>query len=237
MAYLLPKGRDGRKAESTCRARFVKAGEAEEMVGPKWLQLTRQNHHFVFYIRVNLKTPSPGGGGSPPKAAGWGDSKPHKGPIAKVRPARARRLRHATNDAEKRLWRHLRRLTLQGSHFRRQVPIGPYVVDFACLAAQVLIELDGSQHGKDANKLRDQTRTRWLQKEGYRVLRLWNNEIVGNIDGVMERIYTELYGSLNAEPFRLKHIRRQRIRSPITPPRRISSIRADPPPPGEGDRK
>lgn len=155
-------------------------------------------------------------------------------PISKARRATARRLRRATNEAEKRLWRHLRRLTLQGSHFRRQVPIGPYVADFACLAAHLLIELDGSQHGKDANRLRDDARTRWFEKEGYRVVRFWNNEIVGNIDGVMERIYAELYGSLNAPSFWLKHLRRRRSPSRITPPRRISSIRADPPPPGEG---
>jgi len=195
----------------------------------------RQLSFALTRVGVNPKSPSPGGGGSPPKAAGWGDRVPHDGPITKVRRARARRLRHATNDAEKRLWRHLRRLALHGSHFRRQVPIGPYVVDFACLAIRLIIELDGSQHGKDANRLRDQARTRWLEKEGYRVVRFWNNQIVGNIDGVMEIIYAELYGSLDPETFSLKHSRSQRNRSVITPPRRVSSTRADPPPPGEGD--
>jgi very-short-patch-repair endonuclease len=186
---------------------------------------------------ISLEAPSPRGGGSPPKAAGWGDLVPHDGPISKIHRARARRLRHAVNDAEKRLWRHLRRLTLQGSHFRRQVPIGPYVVDFACLAARLIIELDGSQHSKDANRARDQARARWLEKEHYRVVRFWNNEIVGNIDGVMQMIYVELYGSPDAETFLLKHSRTQRSRSAVTPPRRASSIRADPPPPGEGKQK
>ncbi|HXL66244.1 MAG TPA: DUF559 domain-containing protein [Xanthobacteraceae bacterium] len=135
---------------------------------------------------------------------------PHNGPIPKVRRARARRLRHGTNDAEKRLWRHLRHLTLQGSHFRRQVPIGPYVVDFACFSGRLILELDGSQHGNETNRSRDQARTRWLEKEGYRVLRFWNNEIIANIDGVMAMIYAEVYGSLDAETSSLKHSRSQR---------------------------
>jgi very-short-patch-repair endonuclease len=146
---------------------------------------------------------------------------------------RARRLRQAATDAEKRFWRHLRRFELQGSHFRRQVPIGPYVADFACMAARLLIEVDGWRHGNEGNRLRDETRTRWLEKEGFRVIRIWNNEIEQNIDGVMEKIYAEIYGSLNAEPVRLKHLRRKRMDSPTTPPRR--ALRADPPPAGEGD--
>jgi len=110
---------------------------------------------------------------------------------------------------------------LQGTHFRRQVPIGPYIADFACMAAGLLIELDGSQHGCRANRLQDEARTRWLEKEGYRVVRVWNNEIVENIDGVMEKIYAEIYGSPNAEPTPMKHRRRKTIRSPITPPREL----------------
>jgi very-short-patch-repair endonuclease len=146
---------------------------------------------------------------------------------------RARQLRHATNDAERRLWRHLRSLKLQGSHFRRQVPIGPYVADFACMAARLVIELDGSQHGNRENKLRDDARTRWLNEQGFQVFRVWNNEILQNIDGVMKKIYVEIYGSLDAEAFALKRLRRKRSRMPFTPPRRV--LRADPPPPGEGD--
>jgi len=136
------------------------------------------------------------------------------GPVAREHRLRAHQLRRATNDAEKRLWRFLRRFPLQGSHFRRQVAIGPYVADFACLARRFVIELDGSQHGKKANKLRDESRTRWLQNEGFRVIRIWNNEIVQNIDGVLERIYVEIYGSLNVDSFPLKHSRRKRERPP-----------------------
>jgi very-short-patch-repair endonuclease len=123
---------------------------------------------------------------------------------------RARKLRRTTTDPEKRLWQKLRRLNLEGSHFRRQVPIGPYIADFACMAARLLIELDGSQHGETKTKIRDDARTRWLEKQGYRVVRVWNNEISNNLNGVMERIYAEIYGSMNAEPRLLKHRRSKR---------------------------
>jgi very-short-patch-repair endonuclease len=122
---------------------------------------------------------------------------------------RAHQLRRNTTDAEKKLWRHLRRLDLDGSHFRRQVPIGPYIADFACMAARLLVEIDGSQHAEDRKKVHDEARARWLEKEGYRVLRFWNNDITKNIDGVMEAVYAALHGSLSGEPVRLKHQRRR----------------------------
>ena len=149
------------------------------------------------------------------------------GHINGARRLRARQLRRATNNAEKRLWRLLRTFKLQGSHFRRQVPLGPYIADFTCMAARLVIELDGFQHSHHANRLRDQARTRWLEREGFRVVRIWNEEIVQNIDGVMEMIYAELYGSLNAVPIRLKHLRRSRLVSQVTPPR---ALRARPSP-------
>jgi very-short-patch-repair endonuclease len=121
---------------------------------------------------------------------------------------RAHTLRRNATEAEKKLWRRLRQLDLDGSHFRRQVPIGPYIADFACMAARLVIEIDGSQHGEDRNKAHDDARTRWLEKEGYRVLRFWNNDIGKNIDGVVEAIYAALYGSLSASPVALKHKRR-----------------------------
>jgi very-short-patch-repair endonuclease len=123
---------------------------------------------------------------------------------------RARSLRRATTDAERRLWHHLRKLDLDGSHFRRQVPIGPYIADFACMAARLLIEVDSAQHGEDRNKAHDARRTRWQEKEGYRVLRFWNNDITGNMDVVMEAIYAAIYGSTSASPIPLKHRRRRR---------------------------
>jgi very-short-patch-repair endonuclease len=145
---------------------------------------------------------------------------------------RAHQLRRNTTDAEKKLWRHLRRLELDGSHFRRQVPIGPYIADFACMAARLLIEIDGSQHAENRKKVHDEARTRWLEKEGYRVLRFWNNDITKNIDGVMEAVYVALLGSLSTEPVRLKHQRRRRrgpshLPTPARDARRPSPCRGE----------
>jgi very-short-patch-repair endonuclease len=128
--------------------------------------------------------------------------------INKFRRATARRLRANQTGAELTLWRELRRLETKGTHFRRQVPIGSYVVDFACLASRLIIEIDGSQHGEEPNKSNDKARTRWLETEGYRVQRFWNNDLTDNIDGVMETIYAALYGSRDTEPKPLKHERR-----------------------------
>jgi very-short-patch-repair endonuclease len=80
--------------------------------------------------------------------------------ISKFRRATARRLRANQTGAEVLLWRELRKLETKGTHFRRQVPIGPYVADFACLASRLVIELDGSQHGDEPTRRRDAVRTR-----------------------------------------------------------------------------
>src|SRR6266446_6609007 len=154
--------------------------------------------------------------------------------ISSFRRENARRLRANATDPEARLWRHLRRSELLGSHFRRQVPIGPYVADFACMAARLVIEVDGSQHGRDDRRKKDEGRTRWLEAEGYRVLRIWNDDLTTNMDGVLEAIYAAIYGSSSAEPVHLKHRRRKLdtgVNPKVTPPRRAS--RTDPPPAGE----
>jgi len=155
--------------------------------------------------------------------------------IDQFKRATARRLRKNATESETRLWRHLKRLDTRGTHFRRQMPIGKFVVDFACPAARLVIEVDGSQHGENEASLRDRQRTEWLESEGYRVLRFWNNEITQNIFGVMDAIYAALYGSSEAQSRVLKHMRHKRATrcSAVTPPRRAS--RADPPPPGEGE--
>src|SRR5215213_4220854 len=114
--------------------------------------------------------------------------------IDSFRRATARRLRANSTAAEALLWRELRRLETKGTHFRRQVPVGPYVADFACLASRLVIELDGSQHGEKPNKVRDEARTRWLESEGYRVLRFWNNDLIENLEGALEVVYAALYG-------------------------------------------
>jgi very-short-patch-repair endonuclease len=151
---------------------------------------------------------------------------------------KARQLRENATGAEDLLWRRLRRFPISGTHFRRQVPIGPYVADFACMAARLIIEVDGSQHGRDDLRKRDEGRTRWLEAEGYRVMRFWNNDLTTNMDGVLEAIYAAIHGSSAAAPKPLKHQRYKRAASrgtAATPPRR--ALRADPPPPGEGEGK
>ena len=78
----------------------------------------------------------------------------------------AKRLRDNQTEAEAILWRQLRRLEIEGTHFRRQVVLGPYVADFACMARRLVIEVDGSQHGTEQGLAADAVRTRWLEAEG-----------------------------------------------------------------------
>jgi very-short-patch-repair endonuclease len=108
---------------------------------------------------------------------------------------------------------------MHGSHFRRQMPIGNFIVNFACSAARLVIEVDGSQHGEENTVSLDGRRTEWLKSEGYRVLRFWNSDVLQNIDAVMESIYAELFGSPAAAPRILKHQRRRKFARPVTPPR------------------
>ena len=106
---------------------------------------------------------------------------------AKVAKTRfARQLRKNSTTAERKLWRHLRSRSLGGFKFVRQEPIGPYVVDFICRGKRLVIEVDGGQH---ADSKRDVLRDRWLADHRYRVLRFWNNEVLGNIEGVWETIF------------------------------------------------
>ncbi len=95
---------------------------------------------------------------------------------------RARVLRKGLTDAERVLWTRLRRRRLGGFRFRRQHPVGPYIVDFACPQLRLAIEVDGSQH--DADRAKDERRTEELLKSGYRVLRFWNSEVLDEVDGV-----------------------------------------------------
>jgi very-short-patch-repair endonuclease len=99
----------------------------------------------------------------------------------------ARRLRKSSTIAERKLWKYLRSRGLSGFKFVRQEPIGPYVVDFVCREKRLVIEVDGGQHATDK---RDAIRDRWLADHRYRVLRFWNNEVLGNIEGVWETIFT-----------------------------------------------
>lgn len=97
----------------------------------------------------------------------------------------ARSLRRRMTRAERVLWRALRR-TLPEYHWRRQVPLGRYFADFASHSAKLIIELDGGQHAM--SRVRDAHRTRFLEHEGFRVIRFWNNDVLANIDGVLSSI-------------------------------------------------
>ncbi len=98
----------------------------------------------------------------------------------------ARGLRRRQTDAERRLWARLRDRRLLGVRFARQVPIGPYIVDFCCREQRLIVELDGGQHATRADY--DAGRTAFLEGLGYRVLRFWDNEALRNTDGVLQRI-------------------------------------------------
>ena len=110
----------------------------------------------------------------------------------------AQTLRCNRTDAEGLLWHYLRNNQLDGHRFRRQHPIGPYIVDFACLARKILIELDGSQHAERQDN--DKKRDAFLRARGYRVLRFWNNEVFENCFGVLERIYEAVMENPPPEP-------------------------------------
>ena len=99
---------------------------------------------------------------------------------------RARELRSGMTDAEHALWRHLRARQLQGWKFRRQYPIAGFITDFACIEAGIVIELDGGQHAEQVDY--DKMRTDRMNAAGYRVLRFWNHEVLGNMEGVIETI-------------------------------------------------
>ena len=102
------------------------------------------------------------------------------------RVALARRLRRNQTDAERTLWFCLRDRRLGGLKFRRQAPIGPYIVDFCCEAACLIVELDGGQHAERTGY--DAERTVDLETRGYLVLRFWDNDVLRNIEGVLQTI-------------------------------------------------
>ena len=89
-------------------------------------------------------------------------------------------------EAERALWQRLRDHQVAGLHFRRQEAVGPYVVDFICRAATLVIELDGGQHALTTQQ--DAERTQYLESQGLRVLRFWNNDVLSNLDGVLAHI-------------------------------------------------
>lgn len=105
----------------------------------------------------------------------------------------ARKLRRDQTDVERKLWYALRGRRMAALKFRRQQPIGPYIVDFVCFEKSIVIELDGSQHGSAENQSRDQFRTDFLESQGFRVMRFWNHELNECFDGVVDSIYRETH--------------------------------------------
>ena len=108
-----------------------------------------------------------------------------------------RRMRANPTDAEQRLWHRLRRKQIVSARFRRQYPLGRYIVDFVCLPARLIIEVDGGQHSESEA---DVVRTEWLESQGYLVVRFWNNEVLSNIDGVVEQVLEKARLRLETPP-------------------------------------
>ena len=96
-------------------------------------------------------------------------------------------MRAQPTDAEHRLWQRLRRKQVGGLRFRRQYRLGLYIVDFVCLPARLVVEVDGGQHAVETQK--DGRRTRWLETQGFTVVRFWNNDVLENTEGVVEAIH------------------------------------------------
>ena len=102
--------------------------------------------------------------------------------------ARAKALRQNQTEHERKLWQHLRGKRFAGFKFRRQQPMDHYIVDFVCHQQQLIIELDGGQHGEDRVVIHDEKRTEYLERSGYQLLRFWNHEIMRQLPDVLDRI-------------------------------------------------
>ncbi len=106
----------------------------------------------------------------------------------------ARKLRNDPTEAEKRLWSHLRASRFCGAKFTRQHQVGDFIADFACRSLRIAIELDGGQHAENAA---DHARTKLIEAHGYRLIRFWNNDVLGNTEGVLQIIAQEIALSRN----------------------------------------
>jgi very-short-patch-repair endonuclease len=104
----------------------------------------------------------------------------------------ARKLRKNMTRQEFKLWLHLRELRKLGFHFRRQAPIKSFIVDFVCYRPRLVVELDGSQHAEERHGLQDRQRDAQLATDGFKVVRVWNNDVDSNLNGVFDLILHEL---------------------------------------------
>jgi very-short-patch-repair endonuclease len=124
---------------------------------------------------------------------------PHE-PVSDRQRARARDLRQTMTRAETLLWRHIKAHRVDGLGFRRQMPIGPYIVDFVCHAARLIVELDGESHDFAARHSRDAARDTWLKAQGFKVLRFANHEVLGNLEGIVTMIRDAAMASMRGTP-------------------------------------
>jgi very-short-patch-repair endonuclease len=114
--------------------------------------------------------------------------------------ARSRELRLNATEAERKLWTQLSARKIAGIRFNRQFPIGPFICDFVSRSAKLVIEVDGGQHAVDVDK--DQSRTAYLEAQGYRVIRFWNNDVLDRIEGVVSEIERVLADMPSPNPSR-----------------------------------
>ncbi|OHD63503.1 MAG: hypothetical protein A2176_11380 [Spirochaetes bacterium RBG_13_51_14] len=124
----------------------------------------------------------------------------------------AKQLRKNQTKEERKLWRYLKSKQIQGLKFRRQQPIGSYIVDFVCFENKLVVELDGSQHIED--KENDIGRDNWLKSQGFSIIRFWNNEVMNNIDGVL----AEIFNFCSHHPPLTPPIKGGEQRNSLTPP-------------------
>lgn len=115
---------------------------------------------------------------------------PNHHPVSNVVRSRARTMRKKMTEAELKLWNEIRAHRLMGLSFRRQLPVGSYIVDFACPAKRMIVEVDGSQHAGAEAAEKDVLRSRALQELGWTVLRFWNDDVLRDVDNVCLHIVT-----------------------------------------------
>jgi very-short-patch-repair endonuclease len=136
----------------------------------------------------------------------------------------ARQMRAQPTDAERVLWQRLRHdIALAGSHFRRQVVVGPFIVDFASRRAKIVIELDGGQH--NWQQASDASRQHQIEAAGYRVLRFWNHDVLGNLDGVLTEIQSALTPTPDPSPQGGGEKKPRRPRQSRRPPKGLADVR------------
>ena len=121
-----------------------------------------------------------------------GGEKPAHAPVTSGKRQLAKNLRRHLTPAERKLWHALKAHRFQGLHFRRQVPIGPYIADFLCHEAKLVIEVDGAQHGFTARAQVDRKRDRWFASQGYKVLRFCNADVLKETTSVLDTIYAHM---------------------------------------------